>query len=89
MDKVLLHILVMTLRRTRYEATGIEAEFEPGSRGWALRNLPGIRSVRKMNRRQYVALVAVIDRLLDETLVDHRFKADDIRQMHRLWLPEI
>jgi len=32
--------------RDRYEATGPEAEFEPGSRGRVLRNLLGITRVR-------------------------------------------
>jgi hypothetical protein len=33
---------------SRYEAKGIEAEFEPGSRGRVLRNLCGISGARAM-----------------------------------------
>ena len=33
----------------RYRATGVEVEFEPGSRGRVLRNLLGITRVSDMN----------------------------------------
>jgi len=73
----------------RYQAQGIEAEFEPGSRGRVLRNLLGIRRVREMGQRESEALLAVTQRLIDETSMDKRFTADDIRNMHRLWLEDI
>lgn len=73
----------------RYKAQGVEAEFEPGSRGRVLRNLAGIRSVRDMARRESEALLAATERLIDETAVDQRFTAADICRMHRLWLGEI
>lgn len=74
------------MRAGRYEAHGIEAEFEPGSRGRVLRNLAGIRSVREMDRQEYAALRAVTDRMIDKTMTDQRFDAEDVRRMHRLWL---
>ena len=73
----------------RYKAQGAQAEFEPGSRGRVLRNLAGIQSVREMARRESEALLAVTDRLIDETAVDQRFTAEDVCRMHRLWLGEI
>jgi cell filamentation protein len=73
----------------RYRAEGIEAQYEPGSRGRVLRNRPGIRSVRQMAQRESEALLAATQQLIDETRVDQRFTADDIRRMHRLWLGEI
>jgi len=42
--------------RGKYEATGPEAEFEPGSRGRVLRNLLGITRVRDMNEAESQAL---------------------------------
>ena len=73
----------------RYEARGPEAEFEPGSRRRVLRNRLGIKSVREIERRESDALLAVTERMIDETRVDQRFTAGDIRRMHRLWLGEI
>jgi cell filamentation protein len=61
----------------RYAARGVEAEFEPGSRGRVLRNLLGIRSVREINRRETEALLSATRRLIDETRSDQRFTADD------------
>lgn len=42
----------------RYEAQGIEAQHEPGSRGRVLRNRLGIRSARQMAQRESEALLA-------------------------------
>ncbi len=77
------------MRGGRYEAHGVEAEFEPGSRGRVLRNLARIRSVREMARKESEALLAVTDRLIDETTVDQRFSAEDVCRLHRLWLGDI
>lgn len=77
------------MQRGRYKAVGPEAEFEPGSRGRVLRNLLGIRSVREMALRESDALIAVTDRLLDETRMDQRFTAKDICRIHKLWLADI
>ena len=73
----------------RYRARGSEAESEPGSGGRVLRNKLSIRSVRAMGQRESEALLAATQRLIDETDRDHRFTAEDIRHMHRLWLGEI
>ena len=75
--------------RGRYEPQGIEAEFEPGSRGRVLRNRIGVRSVSDMERKESEALLATTERLIDETRVDQRFTAVDIRRMHKLWLGRI
>lgn len=73
----------------RYEAQGVQAETEPGSRRRVLRNLLGIRSVREMNRLEYEALLSATNRLIDQTTTGKRFRAEDIRHMHRVWLGEI
>jgi cell filamentation protein len=74
---------------TRYDAKGLEAEFEPGSRGRVLRNLLGICSVRQMAQCESDALLVATRRLIDETELDQRFTADEICRIHRLWLGKI
>lgn len=73
----------------RYDAEGPEAESEPGSRGRVLRNRLGITSVREIERRESEALLAATQAAIDETRIDQRFTAEDIRRMHRQWLGEI
>lgn len=73
----------------KYEATGIEAEFEPGSRGRVLRNLLGITRVRDMQAAESEALEIAQEAALDRFDNHHRFTADDIRALHRLWLGPI
>jgi cell filamentation protein len=51
-----------------------------------LRNLQGIRSVRQMAQRESEALLAATQQLIDQTRIDQRFTANDIRRMHRVWL---
>lgn len=74
---------------TRYDAQGIEAEFEPGSRGRVLRNLQGIRSVREMAQRESEALLTATRQLIRNTELDRKFTATGICRMHALWLGEI
>ena len=76
----------MNQEADRYAAHGPEAEFEPGSRGRVLRNLAGIRSAREMAQRESEALLVATQRLIDETTLEQRFTANDIRYMHKLWL---
>jgi len=72
--------------RGRYDAAGMEAEFEPGSRRRVLRNLLGIRSVREMEQAESDALLAVQEGMIDRFTLDHRFTAGDICELHHLWL---
>lgn len=74
----------------RYSTEGLlEAEFEPGSRGRVLRNLMGIRSAGAMSRAESSALLSAQDRLVDMFSLDHSFTANDICEMHRVWLGHI
>lgn len=75
--------------KSRYRASGAEAEFEPGSRRRVIRNRQGIRSTREMAARESQALLAATEQLAGEIRVDQRFTAEDIRQMHRTWLGEL
>lgn len=70
----------------RYEAAGLQAEFEPGSRGRVLRNLLGIQRVREMERAESEALVATQFSLLDQFSFSHRFTVADLHSIHRQWL---
>jgi cell filamentation protein len=54
-----------------------------------LRNRLGITSVRELERNESEKLLAVTQQTIDETRVDQRFTAADIRSMHRSWLGDI
>ncbi len=73
----------------RYAAEGPEAKFQPGSRGRVLRNLLGVRSVREIARAESRALLEAQERLVEMYSPDHRFTADDVREIHRVWLETI
>ena len=73
----------------RYQATGIEIEFEPGSRRRVLLNLLGIARVRDMNLAESQALEIAQNLVLDRFDADHRFTAQDICDLHALWLGPI
>jgi cell filamentation protein len=73
----------------KYEAGGLEAEFEPGSRGRVLRNVLGITRVRDMNAAESQALELAQDAAVDLYGSNHRFTADDVCRLHRLWLGPI
>lgn len=73
----------------KYQAAGPEVEFEPGSCGRVLRNLLGIKRVRDMNAAESQALELAQVAALDHYGPNHRFGADDVRALHRLWLGPI
>lgn len=71
---------------TRYDASGAEAEFEPGSRGRVLRNLLGIKRVGDMELAESQALWLAQQQAIETFGGDHRFTAADICSLHRMWL---
>jgi cell filamentation protein len=73
----------------RYLPTGVGAEFEPGSRRCVLRNLLGITRVREMNLAESQALEIAQDLSLDRFDTNHRFTAQDVCDLHALWLGPI
>jgi cell filamentation protein len=73
----------------RYDSVGPESEYQPGSRGRVLRNRLGITSVREIERKESEMLLVATQGIIDETRVDQRFGAGDVRQMHQRWLSEI
>jgi len=76
-------------QRDRYQASGAQAEFEPGSRGRVLRNRLGITRVRDMSEAESQALLIAQDAALDRYGPDHRFTANDVCALHGLWLGPI
>jgi len=73
----------------RYQAHGIEAEFEPGSRGRVLRNLLGITRVRDMQAAESQALHLAQTQAIETVSDNQRFTVADICRLHRLWLSPI
>lgn len=75
---------------TKYDVSGLaEAQWQPGSRGRVLRNLPGVTSKREMDRLEAEAQVEALETLIGEYGTRHRFTAGDIRHMHKVWLGSI
>jgi cell filamentation protein len=73
----------------RYEPTGVESEFEPGSRGRVLKNKLGIKRVREMGELETEYLYRTLYQLQDVYDKNYRFTSEDIRRMHARWLEEI
>ena len=74
-------------RGRRYDVSDlIESQYQPGSRGRVVRNLLGIKSKREMDLAEAEALKRATDALVESYDVGHRFTANDVCQMHRIWL---
>jgi hypothetical protein len=78
-----------SIMATRYEPKGVQAEFEPDSQGRVLRNLLGIIRARDMALAESQALALAQRQTVDIYAEDHRFSAQDICDLHRLWLAGI
>jgi cell filamentation protein len=70
----------------RYDALGLQAAAEPGSRGRVLANRLGITRVRDMHEAESQALQIAQNDAIERYNADHRFKAADIQALHRAWL---
>ena len=74
----------------RYDVSGlVEAQFEPGSNNTVLKNKLGITDPDEMDRVEAKALIKETDALFHEYDTDHKFSADDICHMHKVWLGDI
>lgn len=74
----------------KYKASGIESEFEPGSRCKVLKNLLGIKSQSELDRIENIALKQAEDAFFRKLVrKDKRFTAKDICNMHKVWLGKI
>lgn len=73
--------------KDRYDVSDLpEGQFEPGSRGFVLKNLLGIKRKTDMDRAEEEALQKASEALLRTISKDQRFTADDICRIHKIWL---
>ncbi|MFA5976513.1 MAG: Fic family protein [Elusimicrobiota bacterium] len=76
--------------KDHYDVSGLpEAQFEPGSRDLVLKNLLGIRHKKEMDLREATEQIHATEELFSLFDKTHRFIADDIRRIHKLWLGRI
>ena len=74
----------------RYDVSDlVEAQFEPGSRRRVLKNLLGIRRKREMNRLEGLEQLRALREMIKIYGKSHRFTANDICRIHRIWLKNI
>jgi len=74
----------------RYDVSDLqEGQFEPGSNNLVLRNKRGITTIAEMNIAEAAALASATEEFVHSYDAQHRFTADDIRNMHRRWLGSI
>ncbi len=74
----------------RYNVSGrVEAQLEPGSFNKVLRNIHGVTDPAEMNNIEANALADATDTILREFDQEHRFTADDICRIHKIWLGAI
>ena len=67
----------------------IEAQFQAGSNKRVLKNLLGIKSKRALDGQETIKLFNASFWAIEHYPVNHRFSANDIKQMHKQWLGEI
>jgi cell filamentation protein len=79
------------MRRTnRYDTYGmIEDQYEPGTRKRVLKNIPGIRRKKELEALETSELLRTTNQLIQTYDRSHRFTAEDICGMHKLWLGSI
>lgn len=74
----------------RYDTSGmIEDQYEEGSQGLVLKNIPGVKTPRKMGRLETKWLVHTTEEVIKYYDRNHCFTAADICYMHKLWLGPI
>lgn len=73
----------------RYDATGNEAAFEPGSDGQVLANKLGITLVEEMADLELDLLAELYERVLGPDFPERRLRFADIEAWHRRWLGNV
>ncbi len=73
----------------RYQVTGAEGEFEPGSNEQVLRNLVGIRSLEDINELELGLLAQLYEEVLLNSFPDRQLSVADLKHWHRLWLGNV
>ena len=74
-------------KANRYDVSGLtEAQYQRGSHGRVLRNLLGITGKRLMDETEAREQKRALKEILSFYTREHRFKAEDICRMHKIWL---
>lgn len=73
----------------RYQTTGAEGEFEPGSNGQVLRNLVGITSADDMDELELRLLGELYDEVLLQDFPDRALTFEDLKRWHHQWLGNV
>ena len=79
----------MGVATDRYQISGAEGDFEPGSDGQVLRNQVGIQSVEDMNELELSLLDQLLEVVLLDELPNRQLSVDDLKHWHRLWLGNV
>ena len=74
---------------SRYEASGNQAEFEPGSDERVLRNLLGIASPSEMDNVELLLLEQLYRAVFDEDFPDRHLTVADLHSWHYQWLGNV
>jgi cell filamentation protein len=67
----------------------VEIQFEPGSKGKVLANFLEIKTELRMDEAEALALLEATDLMTTRISKSHRFIAQEICDMHRIWLGKI
>lgn len=74
----------------RYDTSDlIEDQYEPGTSKRVLKNIPGIRKKKELDALETSELYRTTDYLIRTYDKNHRFTAQDICYIHKLWLESI
>ncbi|PXW98578.1 hypothetical protein C7444_10255 [Sphaerotilus hippei] len=73
----------------RYQVTGAEGEFEPGSNEQVLRNRVGIQSPDDMADLELGLLAQFYDEVLFDRFPDRQLLVQDLKSWHHLWLGNV
>lgn len=73
----------------RYEASGSQAEFQPGSESKVLANKLGITSPEDMDELELVLLEKLYQAVLIDEFPDRGLKVADLKRWHHRWLGNV
>ena len=76
--------------KDRYDVSDLpEAQFEPGSKGLVLKNFLEIKNKKEMDVRESTEQIRATEELFGLFDKNHRFVANDLLKIHKLWLGRI
>src|SRR5690606_31560083 len=74
---------------TRYDVSGVQALFEPGSNNLVLANKLGIRHPTDMDEAELVLLQKLYESVLGDHLPQGRITLNHLRTWHHRWLGNV